>query len=383
MPSAKSENPVPRRHINLALQGGGSHGAFTWGVLDILLQDERIQFDGITGASAGAVNAVALAHGFAIAAQKGNEAVNPREAARACLSKVWHGVEAMGSMGALAENVGKMLMGGWPSDQAGVNFFDNAFTQSLNSSFSQSFSQSLNSSVTQWMSPYQSNPLDINPLRQLLQAEIDFEALARLQSPKVFVSATHVTTGQAEIFSGKRLSIQAVMASTCLPTVFKAVEIGGESYWDGGFSSNPALLPLIDQCSSCDIIVVQINPLRRASAPHASHDIMDRINELTFNASLLSQMRTIDFINRMLADGRLAEGTKYKHMRLHRIDGGEALENLPASSKMSADSAMIQKLFEMGQAAAKRWLRRHFDDLGQQGTVDIRHDYIGRLAPDF
>jgi NTE family protein len=355
--------PSSLRRVSLALQGGGSHGAFTWGVLDALLQDERIQFDGISGASAGAVNAVALAHGFAVAAHPDSGTPNPREAARASLTRIWQGVAAMGSLGSMADGISKMLLGGWPSDKVGANFFGNA--------------------VSQWMSPYQSNPLDINPLRKLLQAEIDFPAIAGLQAPKAFVSATHVTTGRAEIFSGKRLTLQAVMASTCLPTLFQAVEIDGQAYWDGGFSSNPSLLPLISECSSRDIIVVQINPLRRPEVPHTPHDIMDRVNELTFNASLLSQMRTIDFINRLLADGRLQEGVKYKSLLLHRIDGGEALENLPSSSRMSADGAMIEKLFDMGQGAAKRWLRRHFDALGQQSTVNIRRDYVGSLPQEF
>ena len=278
----------------------------------------------------------------------------------------WSGtlnIAAMGSLGSMADGISKMLLGGWSSDKVGANFFGNA--------------------MSQWLSPYQSNPLDINPLRKLLQAEIDFPAIASLQLPKTFVSATHVNTGQAEIFSGKRLTLQAVMASTCLPTLFQAVEIGGQSYWDGGFSSNPSLLPLISECSSRDIIVVQINPLRRPEVPHTPHDIMDRVNELTFNASLLSQMRTIDFINRLLADGRLQEGAKYKSLLLHRIDGGEALENLPPSSKLSADGAMIEKLFEMGQGAAKRWLRRHFEALGLQSTVNIRRDYVGSLPQEF
>ncbi|HEY3049444.1 MAG TPA: patatin-like phospholipase family protein, partial [Polaromonas sp.] len=327
------------------------------GVLDALLQDDRIHIDGISGASAGAVNAVALAHGFATAGREGSEEPAAREAARACLAKIWQGIVAMGSLGSMAESISKMLLGNWSAEQVGANFFGNT--------------------VNQWMSPYQSNPLDINPLRKLLQDEIDFPAIARLQAPKVFVSATHVTTGQAEIFSGKRLTLQAVMASTCLPTLFQAVEIDGQPYWDGGFSSNPALLPLINQCESCDIIVVQINPLRRPETPQTPHDIMDRVNELTFNASLLSQMRAIDFINRLLADGHLQEGAKYKSLLLHRIDGGEALEDLPSSSRMSADTAMIEKLFEMGQGAAKRWLRRHFEALGQQGTVNIRRDYVG------
>ncbi len=353
------------RRVNLALQGGGSHGAFTWGVLDTLLEDPRIQIDGISGASAGAVNAVALAHGMATNGHKATDGVTPeaREAARASLRSIWRGIEAMGSLGSMAESISKMMLGGWSSEKVGANFFGNT--------------------LNQWMSPYQSNPLDINPLRKLLEREIDFEAIAKQQVPKIFVSATQVTTGQAEIFAGKRLTLQAVMASTCLPTLFGAVEINGESYWDAGFSSNPALLPLINHCDSSDIIVVQINPLKRENAPQTPQEIMDRVNELTFNASLLSQMRTIDFINRLIADGRLQEGASYRSLFLHRIDGGEALEDLPASSKMSASTAMIEQLFSMGQAAAKRWLRRHFEALGQQGTVNIRRDYVGNLPQEF
>jgi NTE family protein len=345
------------RPINLALQGGGSHGAFTWGVLDALLEDERLQFDGISGASAGAVNAVALAHGFASSGTEDPQCHAAREAARATLTRIWRGVAAMGSLGTMAENISRMMMGGWSSENVGANFFGGA--------------------LSQWMSPYQSNPLDLNPLRRLLETEIDFEAIARQQHPKVFVSATHVPTGKSEIFHGKRLTLPAVMASACLPTLFRAVEIDGQPYWDGGFSANPALLPLIHECGSQDIIVVQINPLRRETPPTTPHEIMDRVNELTFNGSLLSQMRAIDFINRLLADGRLKEGAEYKSLLLHRIDGGEALEDLPSSSRMSADGAMIDKLFEMGQGSAKRWLRRHFDDLGRQGTVNIRRDYVG------
>lgn len=358
--------PAPPRPVNLALQGGGSHGAFTWGVLDGLLQDDRIHIEGMSGASAGAVNAVALAHGLATAAQqanKGGDAPDGRAAARTSLRNIWKGIEAMGSLGSMAESISKMMLGGWSSGKVGANFF----TQAMN----------------QWMSPYQSNPLDINPLRKLLENEIDFEAIAKQAAPKVFVSATHVATGQVEIFTGKRLDLQSIMASTCLPTVFRAAEIDGKAYWDGGFSSNPALLPLINQCHSSDIIVVQINPLKRENAPQTPQEIMDRVNELTFNASLLSQMRTIDFINRLLADGRLKEGDSYRSLFLHRIDGGEALEDLPASSKMSASSAMIEQLFEMGQGAAKRWLRKHFEALGQQSTVNIRRDYVGSLPQEF
>ena len=249
----------------------------------------------------------------------------------------------------------RLLTGGFPLEQAPTNLFAEA--------------------MSHWVSPYQTNPLDFNPLRRLLEREIDFAAIASLAAPKVFVSATHVKTGKAEIFHGKRLTAQAVMASSCLPMVFQAVEIEGEPYWDGGYSGNPALTPLIDHCDSQDLVLVQINPLRRDNAPITPGDILDRVNELTFNASLLSQMRSIDFINRLLADGRLQAGT-YKHVRLHRIDGGAALEKLPASSKLSTDAVMIRQLFELGAESARHWLKQHFDALGQQGTVNIRRDYL-------
>ncbi|MCJ0766096.1 patatin-like phospholipase family protein [Variovorax terrae] len=348
------------RPINLALQGGGSHGAFTWGVLDALLADERLSIDGISGASAGAVNAVALAHGYAQALQ---EQRDPRQGARDALGRLWGEITAMGSLGEMQKNLLKLLTGGFSEQRAHTDI--------------------LTGTLSQWVSPYQSNPLDINPLRSLLEREIDFAALAKLASPKVFVSATHVNTGKAEIFHGKRLSAQAVMASACLPMLFQAVEIDGQHYWDGGYSGNPALLPLINLCGSRDIVLVQINPLRRDETPQTAHDILDRVNELTFNASLLSQMRTIDFINRLLADGRLQEGEKYKRLLLHRIDGGEALEELPASSKMSTNGAMVEKLFALGQEAGQRWLGRHFEALGQQSTVNIRRDYVGELPRGF
>ena len=342
--------------INLALQGGGSHGAFTWGVLDAMLADERLAIEGISGTSAGAVNAVALAHGMAQGIGKPAQA---REAARASLARIWGEITTLGSLGTIQQSLFRVLTGGFGAEQAPTDLFARA--------------------ISQWVSPYQTNPLNLNPLRQILEREIDFEAIARLKSLKLFVSATHVSTGKAEIFHGKRLTLDALLASTCLPMVFQAVEIDGEHYWDGGYSGNPALTPLINQCECADLVLVQINPIRRDGTPQSPGDIMDRVNELTFNASLLSQMRSIDFINRLLADGRLGKGehgTPYKSVRLHRIDGGEALEKYPASSKSSTEPAMIKKLFELGVACTERWLRLHHDALGVQSTVNLRRDYL-------
>ncbi|MGE0498631.1 MAG: patatin-like phospholipase family protein [Ramlibacter sp.] len=342
----------PQRTINLALQGGGSHGAFTWGVLDALLADPRIAIEGISGASAGAVNAVALADGYARAQAAGTD---PRQAARESLARVWGEVSALGHIGALQKGVASLLWGAIPKELAPTNFFASA--------------------MQGWFSPYQSNPLDINPLRELLTRLIDFKALGALQSPRVFVSATHVNTGKAALFTGADVTPQAVMASACLPMLFQAVEIDGQHYWDGGYSVNPALTPLIDHCASADIVLVQINPLRREDTPRTPADILDRVNELTFNASLLTQVRSIDFINRLLAEGSL-RGSRCRRVLLHRIDGGEAIQHYPASSRASADPDLIQALFKLGQTSGQEWLQKHFMALGQRSTVDIGQDYL-------
>lgn len=340
------------RTLNLALQGGGSHGAYTWGVLDALLADDRIALEGLSGTSAGAVNAVALASGHAKGLAAGHD---PRRAARDSLARVWGEISDWGTLGALQQRIAGMLWGGLPQEYAPANIM-----------------------ATVWrslISPYHSNPLDINPLRTLLERAIDFDAIARSRQLKVFVSATHVNTGRAVIFTGQGLTAQAVMASACLPMLFRAVQIDGESYWDGGYSVNPPLSPLIDACASRDLMLVQINPLKRDRTPRASREILDRINELTFNASLLTQMRSIDFINRLIEEGMLT-GERCKQVLLHRVDGGADMAHYPASSRNSTDPAMIGKLFELGQSSAARWLAQHFDALGQHGTVDIRRDYL-------
>jgi len=340
------------RTINLALQGGGSHGAFTWGVLDALLEDGRVGFEGLSGTSAGAVNAVAFASGWAAGQAHGRD---PREAAREKLAGIWYRVSALGSLGALQQQFMRMLWGGLPPELSPGNFIGNAWRGLL--------------------SPYNSNPMDINPLRTMLEEEIDFPAIARQRELKVFVSATHVTTGKAVVFTGARLDARAVLASACLPMLFQAVEIEGEAYWDGGYSVNPALSPLIRECHAADLLLVQINPLTRQQTPRSSAEILDRINELTFNASLLTQMRAIDFVNRLLAEGAVSHA-RCKTVRVHRVEGGPALEAFPASSKVSADGAMISQLFDTGRRAGKEWLHEHFGALGVRSTIDIRHDYL-------
>ena len=340
------------RTLNLALQGGGSHGAFTWGVLDALLADPRITLEGLSGTSAGAVNAVALASGYAKGLADGTD---PRRGARDSMARIWDQIAAWGTVGSLQRRLGSILWGGLPAELAPTYIWANAMRGRL--------------------SPYQSNPLDINPLRSLLEREIDFKAIARTPQLKVFVSATHVRTGRAVIFTGTRLDAQAVTASACLPMLFHAVTIDGEDYWDGGYSANPPLTPLIGQCACADLMLVQINPLRHDSTPQKPDEILDRVNELTFNASLLTQMRSIDLINTLLSEGALHPG-RAKQVLLHRIDGGDEMKLYPAATKSSTDAALIRNLFEIGQQRTQHWLVHNFDAIGGHGTVNIRRDYF-------
>ena len=335
------------KKIHLALQGGGAHGAFTWGVLDALLTDGRLQFAGISGTSAGALNAVAVGHGWARAQGEG---ADPAEEARVALAHIWRRVMNLGAMSEGPGRLARLMLGALPGAWGRV-------------------------------SPYQSNPLDYNPLRQMVTEAIDFDGVARLAQPRVFVAATEVETGRAEIFSGKRLTVNAVMASCCLPQLFQAPEINGKTYWDGGYSSNPALQPLIEMGETDDILLVQINPLRRRGTPAAVADIAARVDDLTFNASLIAQMRTIALVNELVASGVAREGLKPLHM--HRIDGGAALAGMPASSKVTPRRATLEKLFELGQESAKRWLKRSFDAVGVKSSINLQRDYGDPLKLEF
>jgi NTE family protein len=332
----------PVRTVNLALQGGGSHGAFTWGVLDRLLADERLRIEAVTGTSAGAVNAVALAEGIATGCPK---------AARDGLAEFWHGVATAAAFSPLRRSPFDAAVGSWGVDTSpAFLWFD---------------------MVTRMASPYELNPFDIDPLRDLLDRLIDFEQVRRCEHIKVFVSATNVETGRPKIFRREELTADHVLASACLPFLHKAVEIGGVPYWDGGFMGNPSLWPLFDYSSSDDVILVQINPLKRPGVPKRARDIIDRLNEITFNSSLLYELRAIDFVTRLIDAGRL-EGTGYRKVNLHVIADEPTLLPLGASSKLNAEGDFLKMLFDAGRAAADRWLAAHFDAIGVRSTVDIR-----------
>jgi NTE family protein len=333
--------------VNLALQGGGAHGAFAWGVLDRLLEDERIGFDGISATSAGAMNAAVLAYGLA---------VGGREGAKTALANFWRRIAQVATMGPLQPT---------PFDR---------MTGNLSLEGSPAFM--LFDLMTRLWSPYQLNPFNFNPLRQVLVDTVDFEALRRSRCPvKLFISATNVRTGKIKVFENDEIGPDAVLASGCLPFVFQAVEIAGEHYWDGGYMGNPAIFPLIYGCDSCDVVIVHINPLERAALPRTAGEIMNRINEISFNSSLMREMRAIAFVTKLITDGKI-NGNSMKHMLIHGIMGEELMSKLSVMSKLNADLEHLLQLKEAGRMSADAWLAQNFASLGQVSTVDLRERYL-------
>jgi NTE family protein len=334
-----------RKKINLGLQGGGAHGAFTWGVLDYLLEDGRLDIEGISGASAGAMNAVILADGIA----RGGP-----EEARKRLAEFWRAVSLDGKLPGLQRAVLDRLL---------------SFTP-----FQGSPAEAWFGALSRYLSPYDINPLNINPLRDVIERFVDFEAVRACKEVSLFISATNVHTGRVRIFPQETLNADIVMASACLPFLFRAVEIDGVPYWDGGYMGNPAIFPFFDATLSEDVLIVQINPIERNSTPHTHTEIMNRINEITFNSSLQSEFRAIDFVTRLIDQGRLPHGTgpgEYRRINVHRIPLDATFRNLTASSKLSSDYDFFESLFRGGRKAARNFLSEHFDDIGKRSTIDL------------
>jgi len=338
---------VNRKHANLALQGGGAHGAFTWGVLDKLLEDGRLEVEAISGTSAGAMNAVAVADGLMRDGADG---------ARAALEHFWRSMSERARMSPIQRTPYDMLMGNWSLDHTpSYHFFD---------------------AMTRIASPYQLNPLNINPLLQLLEECIDFERVRSCNLMKVFISATDVETGRVKAFDRTKLTPEMVMASACLPFLFQAVEIEGVPYWDGGYMGNPSLFPFHSHTKCGDIVVVQINPIERRGAPRTAQDILNRINEISFNGSLLKEFRAIDFVRRLIEEGKLSED-HYRMTRVHVIENQEELKPLGASSKLNAEWRFLTHLRDVGRDTAARWLAVNFDHVGRKSTVDLRAMFQG------
>jgi len=335
------------KRINLALQGGGAHGAFTWGVLDRLLEDERLEFDGISATSAGAMNATVMVYGY----QQGG-----RSGAQQALANFWRRVAHAGAQTPFQPT--------WWDRMAGQRGLDNspAFVWL--------------DFVSRIFSPYQLNPLNWNPLREVLEASVDFTALQASPLPiKLFLSATNVRTGKVKVFCGADVTADAVLASGCLPFLFQAVEIKGENYWDGGYMGNPAIFPLIYNCDSSDVVIIHINPMTREALPVTAGEILNRINEISFNSSLMREMRAIGFVTKLIDEGKVAGGD-LKRLHIHAISAEMETCDLSVHSKFNADLAFLLELKAAGRRHAEIWLEQHFSALGERSTVDIGATYL-------
>ncbi len=347
--------PVPRtaeqppegngvKPVNLALQGGGSHGAYAWGVLDACAEDRRLDIVGISGASAGAMNAVVYAAGLADGG---------RDGARALLEQFWLSVSTEGSLAPSQRRLVDAWLRVWGRSLPGMQWL-----------------VGMADALSHFVSPYAFNPFNVNPVRDRLAAAVDFQRLRASDGPRLFVAATNVRTGRGEIFRRGVLTVDHIMASACLPTLFQAVQIDGDVYWDGGYAGNPPLWPLFYETKCNDVVIVQINPIERAEIPRTPAEISDRMNEITFNSPLIAELRAADFVARLIRSGVL-KSEDYRLERLHRIGGAGRLECYDASTKFDVSWPFLQELRDLGRADAKAWLAVNFDAIGVEGTLDI------------
>jgi len=342
-PTPKRRKPRPEARgpvlVDFALQGGGAHGAFTWGVLDRALEEPLMQLEGLSGTSAGAMNAAVLADGYAEGGPEG---------ARAALAGFWRRVSHAAAMSPFQRGPLDILTGRWTLDHSP------AFLMA--------------EMASRMFSPYDLGIAALNPLRDILDESIDFDRL-RISPIKIFVTATSVETGRGRVFHNNELSTDALLASACLPTMYGAVEIDGSPYWDGGYSGNPTITPLVRECNSSDTILVQINPVRRPGTPRSAREIQNRLNEISFNAPLLKELRMIALL-RQASNPRDKEGSLWARMRIHRV-ASEAMLGLGYSSKLNAEWAFLCMLRDEGRRCASEFIRDHGASLGHQSTVDL------------
>lgn len=351
-----------QKTINLALQGGGSHGAFAWGVLDKLLEDGRIDIEGLCATSAGTMNACAYAYG---------KYVGGPEKAREVLHDFWYGVHKAGQKYSPVKRMPweNMLL---PSGERNWNM-------------NGSFSYFMFDMFTRIFSPYQFNPFDFNPLKDVLENTIDFQQLKKCDCTKLFISATHVGTGKVRVFNAHEMDIDVALASACLPYLFKAVEIEGEAFWDGGYMGNPALYPLFYDTDTRDVLIVHINPLERHETPKTAPEIMNRVNEISFNSSLIKEMRAIAFVKKLLEYDMLKDEYRddFKDVLVHSIRADEAMRNLSVASKFDSSWDFLTHLRDLGRENAEEWLDQNFDKIGQEDTVDLHGEFLFSVSKFF
>ena len=336
--------------ISLALQGGGAHGAFEWGVIDRLLEDGRVEIKAVTGASAGAMNGVILAAGLL----EGGAA-----AARAKLETFWRGVNQAAGGGVFGD---KSM---WPA----------AVTPDwLKATPGWRLAETWATSL----SPYEFNPLNLNPLHDVLEAQVNFAQLRAHSPVALYVSATAVRSGESRVFRTAELTSRHLMASSCLPHLFQAVTIGEEAYWDGGYLANPALWPLFYDPTPPDILIVNLNPFVRKTTPKTPAEIVDRLNEITFNSSLMAELRAVAFVQKLIRDDMLTDKAKalYRNMLIHCIDADRWLDDLTMESKFDTDWTFLTGLRDRGRKAADAWLAKDLSDVGVRSSVDLKADVL-------
>lgn len=336
---------MSKKNITLALQGGGSHGAFTWGVLDRLLEDERIDIEGVSGASAGAMNAVVLAHGMT---------VGGRDGARQALKDFWSSVASHAPFSKIPEALAT------PGNVAAQSDPPPAFKAML--------------SLVRFFSPYQLNPFDINPLRDILSKQVDFERLRAEGSIRLFIATTQVSTGTLKLFRNRQLTLDVLMASACLPLVHRAVEIDGEAYWDGGLTANPPLFPLVHKCAADDVLVVLLHPHPKNRVPMTADEIWHRLTEMGFSSTFFTELEGVMLAQREARRGWFSFGRLERRLRqlnMHMIESQELMSQLSVHSKMNAHPAFINSLHDEGRARADAWLERNFEQIGVRSSFSL------------
>jgi NTE family protein len=337
------------KRINLALQGGGSHGAFTWGVLDALIEDERIEIEAVSGTSAGAMNAAMMLQDWADGGRAG---------ARASLRTFWTELGSMAISSPIQRTPLDRLQGNWNLDASPASLWADLIQRTL--------------------TPWQRNPLQIDPLHELVQRHFNEKAVRGCQDIKAFVASTNVRTGKVRIFTREELSIEALLASAALPNMHDAVILDGEPYWDGGFRGNPPIWPFINHCESCDVVLVEVDPPVREGVPRSNAEVANRLNEITFSGALMAEMRAIAFVQELISEGAIVGdfGHRLKRILVHSIGDSESLSPLGAVSKFNIEPEFPEYLFGLGRKAATGWLTTTFDKVGAESSIDIRARFL-------
>lgn len=334
--------------INLGLQGGGAHGAFAWGALDYLLEDGRLDVEGLCATSAGSMNAVVLAQGMLH---------QDRDEARQMLFDFWLAVSESPKLTSF-------------NSLGATSWLKNTKYSLDNSLFYIGFEL-----MSRLLSPYQFNPFNINPLKTILEQFIDFDALRASSQIKLFICSTNIQTGKVKVFNTEEVTIESVLASACLPYLFQAVEIEGEYYWDGGYVGNPNLFPLIYNCTCPDVVVVHINPINRSELPQTEAEILNRINEISFNSSLMREMRVVAFITKLI-ESKQAPNLNLKKMYVHSIRDDQEMTQHDLSSKLNTDWDFLTHLRDCGRQVAKTWLKHNFSKIGKESSINIRNEFL-------